>query len=214
MLVRAGDQVRVAKDRIDLVTTFRLAHWRTKGLPTVLEALRRLNDDRVRLTICGSGPVTADLTAAIADLPWCRLVVDATDEVLADLLAEADLFVLATRTHPGTSSHGEGFGLVLVEAQLAGTAVVAPAHGGSGDAFQPGLTGAAPADESVEALVDVLGPLLADERRRSELSGAAGAWARARFDPTSHSLRIAHSLVPESVVDKVASRPPAVLESV
>ena len=74
-----------------------------------------------------------------------------SDNELAHELAAADLFVLATQTRSGRGSVGEGFGLVLLEAQAAGTPVIAPAYGGSHEAYVEGVTGMAPTDESVEA---------------------------------------------------------------
>ena len=75
-----------------------------------------------------------------------------TDHDLAAQFAASDLFVLASRTRSGRRPCGEGFGLVLLEAQVAGTAVVGPAHGGSPDAYLDGVTGATPRDESAAAL--------------------------------------------------------------
>ena len=186
-LVRAGGRSRPAHDHIELVTAFRLGDWRLKGLETLLDAIRLLGDDRVRLTVCGSGPVPTGLQAAVTHLPWCRIDADLTDEVLAERLAAADLFVLATRTRYGRQAHGEGFGIVLVEAQLAGTPVVAPAYGGSRDTFQDGLTGAAPTDESPAALARVLATLLRDRQRLAEMRHAATAWSQARFEPGGYA---------------------------
>jgi phosphatidyl-myo-inositol dimannoside synthase len=195
-LVAAG---RSGRDRpggeVRLVTAFRLASWREKGLDTLLAAIPLLGPDRLRLTVCGSGPVPADLQAAVAAHPWCRLRADLSDRDLAVQLAGADLFVLCTRTQAGAGACGEGFGLVLLEAQLAGTPVVAPAHGGSCDAFVRDVTGVAPADESPAALGAVLAPLLSDAERRAELGRAAAAWSRARFEPVAYSRRVVHTLL-------------------
>ncbi|MGH3345156.1 MAG: glycosyltransferase family 4 protein [Carbonactinosporaceae bacterium] len=194
-LVDAGSRAQQESGVIHLVTTFRLQDWRDKGLDTLLGALDLLDDERVRLTVCGSGPVPAELPAALARRPWCRIASDLSDRALADLLAGADLFVLATRTRYGREAYGEGFGLVLLEAQIAGTPVVAPAFGGSGDAFQDGLTGLAPIDESPEALASVLGVLIGDERRRADMGRAAASWSRAAFDPATYSRRVVTTLL-------------------
>jgi glycosyltransferase involved in cell wall biosynthesis len=198
-LVDAGERAGHATGVVNLVTAFRLQDWREKGLETITEAVRVLGDDRVRLTICGTGPVPPALAAA-ARHPWCEIRPDLTDRALADCLAGADLFVLATRTRTGPAAHGEGFGLVLLEAQLAGTPVVAPAYGGSGEAFQAGLTGLAPIDETPAALAAVLGGLVDDDHRRAELGRAAAAWSRARFEPTRH-----RELVIRTLLDRAPS---------
>jgi glycosyltransferase involved in cell wall biosynthesis len=87
-----------------------------------------------------------------------------SDRDLADELAAADLFVLATQTRSGRRAVGEGFGLVLLEAQAAGTPVIAPAYGGSREAYIEGVTGVAPLDESAEALLRSLQDLLETSR--------------------------------------------------
>ena len=198
-LVNAGKRARPVTDELRLVTAFRLEDWRDKGLDTLLEAVRRLDDDRIRLTVCGSGAVPPELTQAVAGLPWCRIEANLTDAGLAERLADADLCVLATRTRYGDDAYGEGFGLVLVEAQLAGTPVVAPAYGGSGDTFQPGLTGLAPADESPGALAATLTSLLHNPQRRTELGHTAAAWSRARFQPGRYPPVVAQALLGRSI---------------
>ena len=93
---------------------------------------------------------------------WCASILAArsrpglSDRELARQLAGADLFVLATRSRGGRHTSGEGFGLVLLEAQVAGTPVVAPAHGGSHDAYIEGITGLAPMDETAGSLARVM----------------------------------------------------------
>ncbi|NDL57651.1 glycosyltransferase family 4 protein [Phytoactinopolyspora mesophila] len=193
-LVKAARQSH-AGDEINLVTAFRLADWQSKGLGTLLEAISMLDDARVRLTVCGTGPVPADLRAATLPYSWCRLAPDLSDSDLAVQLAGADLFVLCTRTQAGAVASGEGFGLVLLEAQLAGTPVIAPAHGGSDDAFLRDITGVAPVDETPQALSAVLAPLLKDGPRRARMGRAAATWSRTRFEPREYGERIIHALL-------------------
>jgi glycosyltransferase involved in cell wall biosynthesis len=194
-LVAAGERERRDGDEIAIVTAFRLASWRGKGLETLLRAIQLLGEGRVRLTVCGTGPVPARLAAIVARHPWCRVRADLTDTELAAQLAGADLFVLGTRTRPGAAASGEGFGLVLLEAQLAGTPVVAPAYGGSQDAYQPGITGLAPVDESPEALAAVLAALVRDPARRAGMARAAAAWSRERFEPVAYGRHMVEMLL-------------------
>jgi glycosyltransferase involved in cell wall biosynthesis len=139
--------------------------------------------------------VPAALATAVAPFPWCRVLPDLTDRALAEHLAAADLFVLGTRTRGGRGASGEGFGLVLLEAQLAGTPVVAPAYGGSVEAFQPGLTGLAPIDETPAALAAVLGDLVREDQRRIAMGHAAATWARSRYEPTAYNDQILRTLL-------------------
>jgi hypothetical protein len=68
-------------------------------------------------------PMIPQLRTLVARYPWCTIEAGLSDAALASQLA-ADP---AACVRPG-------FGLVLLEAQAAGTPVVGPAHGGSRDA--------------------------------------------------------------------------------
>ena len=170
-----------------LATAFRLSDWRTKGLPQLVEAVTALGRPDVHLTICGSGNPPADLLRLVSEHSWCVLRPGLSDHDLARELAAADLFVLATHTRNGRSAIGEGFGLVLLEAQAAGTPVIAPAYGGSREAYIEGVTGVAPADESAEALTRTLDDLLKDPARLAWMGEQAAQWTRRAFDPESYA---------------------------
>ena len=172
---------------IRLATAFRLPQWRTKGLPQLVEAVTALGRRDVRLTICGSGVPPADLLRLVSEHAWCVLRPGLGDDELAHELAAADLFVLATQTRNGRGSVGEGFGLVLLEAQAAGTPVIAPAYGGSHEAYVEGITGMAPTDESVEALIRILQELLKDPGRLAWMGSRAAEWARQAYDPERYA---------------------------
>jgi phosphatidyl-myo-inositol dimannoside synthase len=187
-LVSAADRVLGATDGarrpgLEVMTAFRLSDWRDKGLPQLTAAISALGRSGIRLTVCGSGTPPADLLAHVRGYPWCGLRPELTDTELAAQFAGADLFVLATRTKPGRRACGEGFGLVLLEAQVAGTAVVGPAHGGSPDAYLDGVTGATPRDEGVAALGQVLDELTSQPARLADMGAQGASFARARFAP-------------------------------
>jgi glycosyltransferase involved in cell wall biosynthesis len=76
---------------------------------------------------------------------------------------------------------------VLIEAQIAGTPVVAPAYGGSHDAYVHGITGDAPLDETAGSLAHVISSLLDDPRRLASMASRAAIWARESFDPDRYS---------------------------
>jgi phosphatidylinositol alpha-1,6-mannosyltransferase len=187
-LVSAADRVRAAtggapRQGLEVMTAFRLGDWRYKGLPELTAAISALGRSGIRLTVCGSGTPPADLLAHVHGYPWCALRPGLTDTELAAQFARADLFVLASRTRSGRRPCGEGFGLVLLEAQVAGTAVVGPAHGGSPDAYLDGVTGAAPRDESAAALSHVLDELTSEPARLADMGAQGASYARARFAP-------------------------------
>jgi phosphatidyl-myo-inositol dimannoside synthase len=172
---------------IRLATAFRLTEWQTKGLPQLVEAVTALGRPDVCLTIYGSGNPPADLLRLVSEYSWCVLQPGLSDDDLARELAAADLFVLATQTRSGRGAVGEGFGLVLLEAQAAGTPVIAPAYGGSHEAYVEGVTGVAPADESAEALTRTLDDLLKDPARLAWMSRQAAQWTRMAFAPERYA---------------------------
>ena len=194
-LVETSNTVRRRDAGIELVTAFRLADWREKGLPQLLEAVGCLGHSEIRVKVCGSGRPSPQLQQLLREYAFCTLESELSNHDLARHLATADLCVLATRTRFGRHAYGEGFGLVLLEAQVAGTPVVAPAYGGSHDAYVPGLTGVAPADESAEALRTVLAGLIRDREHLAQMSKHAADWARECFAPEKYaSLAVARLL--------------------
>lgn len=194
-LVDAQAQAVPGKGGLRLITAFRLDDWRDKGLRELTDAIAMLPGPAVRLTVCGSGTAPPDLLAHVGRLPWCTLRPGLADRELAAELASSDLFVLATRTRSGRVPCGEGFGLVLLEAQLAGTAVVGPAHGGSPDAYLDGITGATPRDEGVPALATVIAALLSDQDWLAEMGRQGAALARRRFDPGRYAALVVDRLL-------------------
>lgn len=172
---------------LEVMTAFRLGAWRDKGLPQLTAAIAALRRTDVRLTVCGSGKPPDDLLTHTSALPWCSLRPGLTDHDLAAQFAASDLFVLASRARHGRRPCGEGFGLVLLEAQLAGTAVVGPALGGSLDAYLDGVTGVTPRDESAAALAQVLHDLLSQPGKLREMGLLGAQWAGKRFVPDRYA---------------------------
>jgi phosphatidyl-myo-inositol dimannoside synthase len=193
-LVASASSLRSAPG-FHLATAFRLADWREKGLPQLIDAVNAMGRNDVHLTICGSGDPPSDLLRFLEDHTWCTLQAELTDSDLAQRLAAADVFVLATRTSLGGHASGEGFGLVLLEAQVAGTPVVAPAYGGSSDAYVEGITGVAPVNETAEALARVLGDLLENPARLAWMGERAADWARESFAPEHYAQLVARRLL-------------------
>jgi phosphatidyl-myo-inositol dimannoside synthase len=180
---------------IHLMTAFRLVDFRSKGLPQILAAVARLGRPDVRMTVVGSGPAPDEMCQLIGKYPWCRLRSGLSNEELAAELASADLFVLASRTRRGHDASGEGFGMVLLEAQVAGTPVVGPAFGGSHEAFLCPVTGEAPVDETAESLSAVLDRLLKDPARLEQMGRQAAQWSRKCFAPDAYASRVVSALL-------------------
>lgn len=92
-------------------------HEPRKGLAVLIEALADLPPD-MHLWVAGDGPETARLQAATAGDPRVCWLGRISDRERAARLRGADVLC-------APSIHGESFGVVLLEAMAAGTAVVA-----------------------------------------------------------------------------------------
>ena len=194
-LVDRSAVCRKTRPGVHIVTAFRLAAWQEKGLPELMDAVAALDRPDVQLRVCGTGQPPADLQAAVRNRAFCTLQHGLTDRELADEFASADLLVLASRTRTGRHPSGEGFGLVLLEAQVAGTPVVGPAHGGSPDAYLDRVTGLAPRDETAGALAAVLDNLLQNPQRLEQMGRCAANWARESFAPERYAELVVSKLL-------------------
>lgn len=94
-------------------------------------------------------------------------------EVIAPLLAGADLFLLPTER--------ESFGLSALEALACGVPVVGTRAGGLPEVVRDGVTGALRDVGDVEAMAAAAVEILSSQERWTELSRAAAADARERF---------------------------------
>lgn len=187
MLISASAVAHDQHSGFNIVTAFRLTAWEEKGLPELISAVAALCHSDIHLTVCGSGEVPDELRRTVQRHPYCTLRTGLSDRELAGELAAADLFVLATRTRAGRRVSGEGFGVSLLEAQVAGTPVVGPAYGGSPDAYIDRVTGVAPLDESAEALTKAIDGLLSEPRRLEQMGKRAAEWARDCFAPERYA---------------------------
>ena len=177
-----GDEHRV-------LSVFQLSSFVGKGGPCIIEACERLRADGrpITLTFAGHGHAAPELSAASAGRDWIRVHESPTDSDLDALFREVELFVLATRSRYREGTSGEGLGLVLIEASLAGLPLVAPAYGGSADAFVEGLTGLKPSDESPEALGVTIAWAFDHPEETERMAASARVWASAAFGPEAHS---------------------------
>ena len=194
-LVQASTVTRQRQGTVELITAFRLGQWRDKGLPQLIEAIIGLGNPDIRLTVCGTGSPPADLAQLVRKHSWCALFVDLPADQLAKKFAEADLMVLATQARAGRDAFCESYGLVLVEAQVAGTPVVAPAFGGSRDTFVAQRTGASPPAQTPEELGRLLAELTRDRDRLALMGVEAAMWARDAFSPEKYARRAVAALL-------------------
>jgi glycosyltransferase involved in cell wall biosynthesis len=175
-----------------ILSVFRLPQFRGKGGPELIEACLRVRDEgrEAKLVIAGRGPAPTDLRERAKEHAWIEVVESPTDAQLDQLFGRGDLLVLGTRSHASKGT-GEGFGIVLVEAALAGLPLVAPAFGGARDAYLEGLSGLRPRDESPQELASVLRWFADNQDRAGRMGENARRWAKTRFDPDAYDHEVA-----------------------
>ncbi len=154
-----------------------------KGALLLADAYRKLLDHLpdATLTIVGDGPQRAELERRLAAVPagQARLLGRVTDAELARQLAVADVAV-------APALGGESFGIVLLEAMAAGTAVVAADLAGYRSVVTDGRDGILFPVGDITGLADALSALLTDPRRRAALvqvgtrTAAAHDWGSSR----------------------------------
>jgi phosphatidylinositol alpha-mannosyltransferase len=158
-----------------------------KGLPVLLEAVPALRRavPGVRVLVVGRGETGPDDVRELLgeDAAAVEFVGGVSDEDKARLLASADVYVA-----PQTG--GESFGIVLVEAMSAGTAVVASDLGAFRRVLDEGNAGVLFRTGDSADLARTLIELLGDPERRAAVA-EAGARAVWRYDWSS----VAHEIL-------------------
>ncbi|MCC7261239.1 MAG: glycosyltransferase family 4 protein [Candidatus Latescibacteria bacterium] len=157
-----------------------------KGQDMVIRALpavaARLPE--VYYAIGGSGPFRAELEALAAELGVAERVGFlgfVPEAELPGLYGAADLFAMPSRELPNAGDV-EGFGIVFIEANAAGLAVLGGRSGGVGDAVEDEVTGLLVDPDDPAAVAAGLIRLLEDGEWRARLAARGGERARAGFD--------------------------------
>ncbi|MGZ8764601.1 MAG: glycosyltransferase family 4 protein [Acidimicrobiia bacterium] len=156
-------------------------HEPRKGLAVLLDAWQDIDRDAV-LWVASDGPETAALQArAVPSVEWLGRI---TDDEKARRMRGAAIFCA-----PALS--GESFGVVLLEAMAASTAVVASDIPGYRNVARPDLEALMTAPGDAQSLRHAIHRLLDDPDRRAELADA-GVRRTAAFS----MLRLAERFVP------------------
>jgi glycosyltransferase involved in cell wall biosynthesis len=146
-----------------------------KDHPTLLRAFARVHErvPAARLAILGSGRLEADTRRLVEGLGLADVVVLPGRTEIRDWLERAQVFVHTSRW--------EGFGIVLLEAMLAGLPVVATRVSAVPEVVADGETGVLvePGDDA--AVAGALAELLADPDRARALGEAGRRRAQAEF---------------------------------
>jgi len=160
----------------------------SKGIDTLLRAFARLRSSGVdsRLKILGEGPASSSLRRLASelgldrDVEWAKFV---TQDAMPAEYGASTITVLPTK------GNAEGLGLSLVEALLAGCAVVGTPAGGIPEVVQDEETGLLFRDGDSEDLAAKLMRLLGDPTLRARLQECGEARVRERFAPQSAVVR-------------------------
>jgi phosphatidylinositol alpha-1,6-mannosyltransferase len=101
------------------------------------------------------------------------------DSELVHCYQQCDLFALPNRQ---VGWDFEGFGIVLLEAQACGKAVLAGSSGGTVETLRPGETGFVADCSTPEGVAQAIGNALADPARLAQMGQRAREWVVGRFD--------------------------------
>lgn len=124
------------------------------------------------------------------------------DEELVRCYQQCDLFALPNRR---VGWDFEGFGIVLLEAQACGRAVLAGASGGTSETLQPGETGFVADCSTPEGVAEAVASALSDPNRLSEMGGRARDWVAGRFDWTAlvpQAMRLFSADLPSPAINR------------
>lgn len=146
----------------------------------IFASVRDLIPD-AELTMIGDGPLFSR-TKLLADQLGCpiRFLGAQPSEVVQRELGEAK--VLCLPSSRATNGDGEGFGLVLLEAQASGVPVVSSALGGASDGLIHGATGYKCAEGDLASFVTYIASLLQDNQLWKSTSDKAIQFVRKNFD--------------------------------
>ncbi|HPT30030.1 MAG TPA: glycosyltransferase family 4 protein [bacterium] len=170
------DKYQIANQRI-IFSLGRLV--KRKGFDNLIAAWQEIKttDSDSLLVIAGSGPEEAELKKMAGDERRIIFLGKIAETEKWAWLEIADIFALPARDLAGDY---EGFGIVYLEAGLAGKAVLAGRTGGVEDAVIDNQTGVLVNGEKREEIAAALLKLLADQNWREKL-GTAGK-RRAEID--------------------------------
>lgn len=167
----------------ELVVTFVGRLIPRKGVDHLIDAVSRLPGplrDRTRVRIVGFGPHEPQLRERAASSGVAiEFLGRRSPAEVADVLAGSTVFCAPSRS---IGHEAEGFGLVFLEAALAGVPVVAYRHAGVTEAVQDGVTGLLAPEGDVAALSRHLAMLLDDPDAAARMGAEGARRVRRDFD--------------------------------
>ena len=164
-----------------------------KGHQSALRAFMRVSEEfpNAHYLIAGTGPEEARLKHIVKENRLegrVTFVGFVTAECLPELYNLCDFLLLANREE--ADGDVEGFGMVFLEANAAGKAVIGGRNGGAVEAVQDGVTGLLVNPDDELELVAALRQLLSDSELRDRLGKAGLQRARSEFHWRSKALEL------------------------
>lgn len=152
---------------------------------------------RLRLTVVGDGPMRDELVElARSHGVDARFLGSLPPHQVAEAMSASEVFLAPSLTGPDGDS--EGFGMVFLEAALAGLPVVSYRHGGVPEAVADGVTGLLAAEGDLHELTDNLTEVLSDGSLARRLGTAGRDRVHREFDIDVCTQRL------EAIYDDVA----------
>lgn len=155
-----------------------------KGHDCLIKAIKqiRLSHPNFLYAILGDGEELPHLkklaeSEGVADA--VQFIGEVNDENLLNCYQQCDLFVLPNRT---IGRDFEGFGMVLLEAQACGKAVVAGDSGGTAETMRIPETGRVVNCDSPEPLAELVSHLLSDPSLLRQMGNSGREWVCQNFE--------------------------------
>ncbi len=189
---------------INVLTVARMCRAESyKGHSIIIEALDQLQRQNSLpkdfvWEVVGDGDQRPELMQRVQDLglqPWVRFHGSLSDDQLQAAFERSTVFLMPSRFEIDNQGHasGEGFGIVYLEAALAGRASIACLEGGQSDFILDGQTGWL-IPPAVQALVDVLLSLISNPRLAIIRGAQARNQALKNFSPERFSQQLQEAL--------------------
>ncbi len=163
---------KIIKDEnhIDLLYVGRLHP--DKGVMEIINAVKMLNDPRIRLTIIGSGELEREVSLSAGD----------TITFLGKLFGEEkDKYFYKSHVFLLPSQHNEGLPYALLEAASSGQVLVASNVGAINEVLKNGVNGFLVTPRDTQQVTDVLNQLLSDRSLLNKMGQASRELAEQHF---------------------------------
>lgn len=179
------EKVGEIKKKYNLTNTFNIFSLgrlvMRKGFDRMIEALAEIDDINIKYFIAGRGKDEAylkDLSSSLKSKSPVIFLGSIDDEEKQAWLSACDIFAMPARQ---IGADYEGFGIVYLEANLAGKAVIAGRAGGVADAVLDGKNGLMVDPSSIEEIKAAILKLKNDKNLRDSLAQTGKHRASSEF---------------------------------